>query len=219
MKKLIAVVFACLLFCADSLAQNAAPFAAEIAAFKKADSIAPQSQGAILFVGSSSFRLWNGVEQTFPNKTIINRGFGGSSLVDVIRYANDIIFPYNPKQIVIYCGENDIASSDTLSAVTVATRFEELFTLIRSRLPDVPVAFVSIKPSPSRWQMRERMQAANKAIKDFLKSQKRTKYVDVWDDMLNDNGEPRAEIFVGDKLHMNEQGYAIWTKKIVKVLK
>jgi hypothetical protein len=132
-----------------ALAQHP-PFYDEIQNFKKQDSIKPPPQQAILFVGSSSFHFWTDVQDYFPGYTIINRGFGGSSLPDVIRYANDIIFPYHPKQIVIYCGENDLAFSNAVTEDTVFNRFKTLFALIRSKLNDVPIVYVSIKPSPSR---------------------------------------------------------------------
>src|ERR1700712_5521146 len=105
----------------------------DIMAFKKQDSLNPPPKGAILFVGSSSFTKWKNVQNMFPAYTIINRGFGGSSLPDVIRYANDVIFPYQPKQVVIYCGENDVASGNVDSKL-VADRFKTLFELIRSKL-------------------------------------------------------------------------------------
>lgn len=128
---------------------EAQAFAGEIKAFKQQDSVSFPPKGAILFVGSSSFRFWTDVDQYFPGYTIINRGFGGSSFPDVIRYAPDIIFPYQPKQIVIYCGDNDFAASDSVSSQTVFGRFKELFTLIRAKMPDVNIVFVSMKPSPT----------------------------------------------------------------------
>ena len=195
-------------------AQEQAPYRNEIQSFKKSDSLQQPKKNTILFVGSSSFRLWKDIQQAFPTHTIINRGFGGSSFPDVIRYADDIIFPYQPKQIVIYCGENDFASSDTVTSGLVVQRFEKLFTLIREKLPNVAVAYVSMKPSPSRWQLKEKMQDANKQIKTFLKKKKKTAFIDVWEPMLNEEGKPKDELFVGDKLHMNEKGYAIWQKKI-----
>src|SRR3978361_1564766 len=112
-------------------AQDMPPFYSEIRSFKKKDSTHFPPKHAILFVGSSSFTKWVDVQDYFPGYTIINRGFGGSSLPDVIRYAYDIIFPYQPKQILIYCGENDFASSDTVSVNTVYERFKTLFLLIR----------------------------------------------------------------------------------------
>ena len=106
----------------------------DIQAFKKQDSVSFPPKNAILFIGSSSFTKWTDVQKYFPGYTIINRGFGGSSLPDLIRYANEIVFPYQPKQIVIYCGENDLARSDTVTAELVVKRFRQLFTIIRNKL-------------------------------------------------------------------------------------
>jgi lysophospholipase L1-like esterase len=193
---------------------TAQPFAADIAAFKKQDSVSFPPKNAILFVGSSSFTNWKDVQNYFPGYTIINRGFGGSSLPDVIRYANDIIFPYLPKQIVIYCGENDIAGDSTVTGKMVSERFEQLFTDIRKQLPGVPVVYISMKPSPSRWHMKDRMIEGNERIKKFLKKKKNVKFISVWKSMLGPDGTPVKEIFLEDKLHMNAKGYAIWQKLI-----
>ena len=214
MNKLFVRAAFVLLFAVVSTAAFAQPFADEIAAFKKQDSIAFPPKHAILFVGSSSFRKWQDVSAYFPNYTIINRGFGGSTLPDMIRYEQDIIFRYQPKQIVIYCGENDVASSDTVTAQLVFDRFKKLYTDIRLVMPDVPVLFVSLKPSPARWQMRDRMIAANKLIKKYLKKKNNAAFVSVWNDMLGADGKPMPDIFVGDNLHMNAKGYAICQKII-----
>ena len=117
------------------LASNLPPFWNDIQNFKKQDSISFPPKNAILFIGSSSFTLWKDVQQYFPGYTIVNRGFGGSTLLDQLRYADDIIFPYEPKQIVIYCGENDLASSDNIHAADVVQRFKTLFAMIRQNLP------------------------------------------------------------------------------------
>src|SRR5678816_4225979 len=109
----------------------------DVQAFKKQDSINPPPKNAILFAGSSSFTNWKDVQDYFPGYTIINRGFGGSSLPDLIRYENDVIFKYKPKQIVMYCGENDLAASDTVTAQIVFNRFQKLFTDIRKGFPDI----------------------------------------------------------------------------------
>ncbi|HYJ62537.1 MAG TPA: GDSL-type esterase/lipase family protein [Parafilimonas sp.] len=190
------------------------PFYDEIRAFKIEDSLHKPAQHAILFVGSSSFRKWTDVQSYFPGYTIINRGFGGSSLPDVIRYANDIIFPYNPKEIVIYCGENDFAGDESIGAETVFDRFKTLYGMIRKKLPAIPVVYISIKPSPSRRQYWTKMIAANKMIKDYISKQPHTSFVDVFDLMLNDHNQPKPEIFLGDSLHMNANGYKIWQKAI-----
>jgi lysophospholipase L1-like esterase len=202
-----------LVFAFKTNAQQPA-FYEEIQAFKRQDSSNPPPQHAILFVGSSSFRKWTDVQSYFPDYTIINRGFGGSSLPDVIYYANDIIFPYQPKEIVIYCGENDFASSDTVSAQTVVNRFITLYGMIRAKMKDVPVVFISIKPSPSRRKYRTKMTEANRQIKAYLAMQPHTSYVDVFTLMMDQNNQPKPEIFLDDSLHMNAKGYAIWQKAI-----
>ncbi|WP_276497370.1 SGNH/GDSL hydrolase family protein [Pontibacter litorisediminis] len=194
-------------------AQNDPPFWNEIQAFKQQDSVQMPPQNAVLFVGSSSFRLWDNMQEMFPGHTVINRGFGGSNLLDLKRYLNDIVLPYQPRQIVIYSGENDIAS-DTVQAPEVLQRFQEVFQRIRQELPQVPVVFVSIKPSPSRSKYKPVMEESNRLIKAYLQTQPKTKYVDVYTPMLQANGKPKPEIFTQDSLHMNQQGYQIWRKKI-----
>jgi len=207
------ILFICLLLNA-ALVTIAQPFAADIAAFKKKDSISFPPKNAILFVGSSSFTKWTDVQDYFPNYTIINRGFGGSSIPDVIRYAGDIIFPYEPKQIVIYCGENDFAGNDSLYPGQVAKRFFDLFELIRSRYKKVPIAYISMKPSPSRKNLIPKFNVANVMIKSFLKTKKKTAFIDVFPAMLDKDGMPIADIFLEDQLHMNAKGYVIWQKII-----
>jgi lysophospholipase L1-like esterase len=198
---------------------NAQPFAAEIAAFKKQDSISFPPTNAILFVGSSSFTNWKDVQDYFPKYTIINRGFGGSSLTDLIQYQKEIIFSYQPKQIIIYCGENDLAGSDTVTAKTVYHRFRKLYFSIKKQLPGVPIAFVSLKPSASRWNLRFKMMEVNSMVKKFLLKTRGNRFIDVYHPMLDKNGEPIREIFLEDNLHMNAKGYAIWQKLIEPVLK
>jgi len=224
MKNIFFGLIVCLLFACSSHehANTQAPFAKSIAAFKKQDSISFPPANAILFIGSSSFTLWDDVQNYFPGHTIINRGFGGSTLEDQIRYANDIIFPYKPKQIIIYCGENDLAFSDTVTAVMVFERFKELLQIIRKKLPDIPIAYISMKPSPSRRHLFSKMREGNQLISDFLASQNstlssnmsRTVFIEVHSKMLNERGEPFPEIFFDDSLHMNAKGYSIWQKEI-----
>jgi len=197
-----------------SHAQQAAPFQDEINQFKQQDKQHVPPKNAILFVGSSSFRMWSDVQDYFPGYTIINRGFGGSTLPDVIHYAPDIIYPYHPKQVVIYCGDNDLAASDTVTANTVFERFKTLFTMIRQNQPDVSVVFVSIKPSPSREQLMPKMKEANALIQQFLKTKQHTAYVDVFTPMLDATDKPRKELFKEDMLHMKPAGYAIWQKAL-----
>lgn len=196
----------------------AQPFAKEIAAFKKQDSIGLPPKNAILFVGSSSFRMWTDIQKDFPGHVIINRGFGGSTIPDVIRYATDIITPYKPKQVVIYCGENDFAENDSLQPPDIAHRFIELFNLIRKNNKKVSIAYVSMKPSPSRKALWPRFTAANALIENFLNKQKSAAYINVWDAMLQADGKPVPGIYLADDLHMNKNGYAIWQKIIAPYL-
>ena len=198
--------------------QEPYPFWNDIQAFKQKDSTNFPPANEILFVGSSSFTKWTDVQDYFPSYPIINRGFGGSSLPDVIRYANDIIYPYKPKQIVIYCGENDLASSDSVTAQTVFDRFEILYSMIRGKFKNIPLIYISLKPSPSRQKLMSKMVAVNNAIQSFLKKKKNTVFVDVYHKMLKADGTPLDDIFLDDKLHMNSKGYAIWQKEIAPFL-
>lgn len=199
---------------ATARAQQAPPFWNEISAFKASDIVAPPPQDAILFVGSSSFRMWHDVQAAFPGYQIINRGFGGSQLTDVIRYFYDIILPYHPRQIVIYCGENDLVEKG-VKAKDVSIRFQTLFCMIRKNLPDAMVDFVSIKPSPSRAAVRNEVVAANQMIKNFITSQSKARYIDVYQKMIDANGNVMNDIFKEDMLHLNEKGYVIWQKAIL----
>jgi lysophospholipase L1-like esterase len=202
-------------FTSHCLAQS---FADEIKEFKNQDRINPPPVNAILFVGSSSFRKWTDISSYFPGYTIINRGFGGSSLPDVIFYAPEIIVPYHPKQVVIYCGDNDLASSDAVTADTVFERFRVLFELIRNNLPGENILFISIKPSPSRIRLKEKMEKANLLIQTYLSLQQHAGFVDVYHKMLNPDGSVMTDIFLEDNLHMNAKGYAIWQKVITPYL-
>ncbi|MEI9909431.1 MAG: GDSL-type esterase/lipase family protein [Bacteroidota bacterium] len=190
------------------------PFWSDIQNFKKQDAISFPPKNAILFIGSSSFTNWKDVQDYFPGLAIINRGFGGSTLLDQLRYEKDIIFPYQPKQIVIYCGENDLASSDSIQAGMVYERFKTLFNDIRDKIPNVPIAFISLKPSPSRRHLMEKMDKANIFVRAFLNMQKNTVFIDVYHKMLNEAGQPLPEIFLDDSLHMNAKGYTIWQEAI-----
>ena len=211
-KKLKLLLFFLLIF--DFVNAQNAPFYSEIQQFKTQDSIHFPPKKAILFLGSSSFRKWEDVQKYFPDYKIINRGFGGSTIADAIYYAEEIVFPYDPKQVVIYEGDNDLASSDKITADSVLNRFKQLFNLIRNNLPNTSIAFVSIKPSPSREKLIPEMKDANSLIKIFLKDKKNTAFIDVYHAMLNKDGKPDKSIFLEDELHMNDKGYRIWQKII-----
>lgn len=211
-KAFIALLFLLSAVIDKTLAQEP-PFYDEIKAFRAQDSVQFPPKNAILFIGSSSFNFWKDMPDYFPGYTLINRGFGGSSLPDVIRYAEDIIYPYQPKQIVIYCGENDL-TDDKVTPQIVLERLKTLFGMVRGKFKNIPVVYVSIKPSPSRQHLMPRMVQANRLIREFLQTQKNAVFVDVYSKMLLPDGTPRKDIFIGDNLHMNAKGYAIWKKEI-----
>ena len=195
------------------------PFQEEINVFIKKDSIAMPADNSILFVGSSSFNYWKDISNYFPGYAIINRGFGGSSLTDIIHFNQETILKYKPKQIYIYCGENDIAASDTITPQIVFERFKTLHSIIRTHLGNnIPVMYVSIKPSVARWSMEDKFVTANSLIRNFINKQKQTQFLDVHSAMLDTNGEVYKDIFIADKLHMNAKGYAIWQKIIAPTL-
>lgn len=195
------------------------PFLNEIKYFKKQDSLHFPPKKAILFIGSSTFTKWKDVQDYFPGHTIINRGFGGSSLPNVIQHANDIIFPYQPKQIVIYCGENDFTGGDHITADTVTARVKQLIELIRTKYPRVPIAYISIKPSPSRLKYQAKMVEANGMIAKMAKKMRRVTFINTYNSMFNADGSIMQDIFLSDNLHMNAKGYAIWQKIIEPYLK
>jgi lysophospholipase L1-like esterase len=205
------------LLAAIALTQKA-PFYDEVMAFAKADQVHKPALHQILFIGSSSFTRWENVNQDLPGFGILNRAFGGSSLPDVIRYVDLVVTPYEPRQIVLYCGENDFAGDPSLAPETVTSRFKTLYTLIRQRESQVPFVYVSMKPSPSRWNLYPKMQASNAQIKSFLETQPNSQYVEIGDTMLDNSGQPKPEIFVSDNLHMNEKGYQLWADRLRTVL-
>jgi lysophospholipase L1-like esterase len=191
------------------------PYQNDIQAFKRADSISAPPSHAIVFVGSSSFTKWTDVADYFPGYTIINRGFGGSTLPDVIRFAPETILKYHPKQVLVYCGDNDLASSETVTPLMVLSRFKTLFYIIRKNEPKANISYVSIKPSPSREHLMPKMEKTNAMIKAFLAKQKNSAFINIYDAMLGADHKPRSDIFIEDNLHMNAKGYAIW-QEIIK---
>jgi lysophospholipase L1-like esterase len=184
----------------------------EISAFEQQDQAIPPVKNGILFTGSSSIRGWKSLAEDFPGKPVLNRGFGGSEIEDITQNFDRLITPYTPRQIVIYSGDNDINSGK--SPEQVARDFQELFARIRAELPKTHVVFISIKPSPARWEKREEMAQANLLIQQFLESKKRTAFVDIWPLMLGPGGQPIRSLYLGDGLHMTPAGYAVWAEAV-----
>lgn len=191
----------------------------DIQNFKKEDQQNPPPKDAILFLGSSSFTKWTDVADYFPTKTIINRGFGGSRLTDLNDFADDLLSPYQPKQIIIYCGENDFADNHKLKAKVVVNRFKSFYKKIRERFPNIEVDYISIKYSPSREVIWPQMKEANKKIAAFMEKEPNAEFIDVTKAMQDANGNVRKDIFVEDMLHFKPEGYQIWTKVMTPYMK
>lgn len=206
------VITLLLLTTALSVRAADAPFDKEIRAFEVADAKQPPPRNAVLFVGSSSIRLWSTLAQDFPDFPVINRGFGGSEIADSTRYADRIVIPYHPRRIVMYAGDNDIAKGK--SPQQVAEDFRAFVEKVRAALPDVPISYICIKPSPQRWKLVDKIKQANHLIDQYAATQKNIDYIDVFAPMLGPDGTPRKELFRDDGLHLNHEGYELWTSII-----
>jgi lysophospholipase L1-like esterase len=181
----------------------------EVQAFEAADRAHPPPANAVLFLGSSSIRLWKTLEADFPGLRVINRGFGGSHLADSVALADRLVLPCKPRMIVVYAGDNDIASGK--SPAEVSGDFDRLVNKLHRSLPSARIAFISIKPSPSRWKFVEQIKSANRQIQEACRKDNRLIYIDVFSRMLGPDGMPNEDLFVDDKLHLNARGYALWT--------
>jgi len=209
-----------LLLLAGSVAHARPPppqhWQADIDALVAGDSAHPPPQHGVLFVGSSSIRMWTTLATAFPGVPVVNRGFGGSAIADSTFYADRIITACHPKVIVMYAGDNDIAEGDTPRQVLDG--FKAFVGRVRHDLPDVAIAYISIKPSLARFAMWPQMREANRLISEWSRTQSRVAFVDVAPKMLDAHGEPRAELLREDGLHMTRAGYAIWIEALEPVL-
>ncbi len=182
------------------------------AEFADADRLHPRPAGGVLFVGSSSIRLWNDLEHQFDTAPVIKRGFGGSKLSDCVEHLNRLVVRYRPRTVLVYAGDNDLAAGTTPQEV--ARRFAAFVTGVRRELPDTRVAFISIKPSPSRKALLPSIREANALIKDYAGAQERVAFIDIYTPMVDADGQPRPELFRADALHLNAAGYALWKQAI-----
>lgn len=187
-----------------------------IAAFEAADAKQMPAPGGIVFVGSSSIRLWD-TEKWFPEQDIINRGFGGSQIADSAHFADRIILKYRPRVVVLYAGDNDISAKKT--PARVAADFHRFTDAIHNALPETKIVFIAIKPSLRRWEIYETMAQANRLIQQQCQDDKRLQYLDIAGPMLGDDGKPRGELFAKDGLHLSEEGYRLWTSLLKPHLK
>jgi lysophospholipase L1-like esterase len=213
------VLSALLLFAAPGHGREAPAadqWRAEIDALTANDRSQPPPRHGVLFVGSSSIRMWTTLAADFPGVPVINRGFGGSMIPDSTRHAGRIVVPYRPKLIVLYAGDNDIDGGH--SPRQVIADFKAFVARVRRDLPHVAVAFVSIKPSVARARLWPRMREANAGIERWAATQRRVRCVDVASRMLDAQGRPRPELLREDGLHMTAAGYAIWIAALEPVL-
>jgi len=202
---------------ADQAAVRPDRWEAEIAKLEKADRENPPPPGAVVFVGSSSVRRWKTLKEDFPGIPVINHGFGGSRIADCTRYIDRIVVPCRPRMVVLYAGDNDLAGRRT--PTQVFEDYREFVEQVRRKLPGVPIAYISIKPSPARRKYQEAMREANEMIRAYVVGEDDLIYIDVFTPMLGPDGTPRPELFVADRLHLSKQGYDLWREIVAPHLK
>jgi lysophospholipase L1-like esterase len=183
-----------------------------LAAFAAADLKSAPPHGAVLFVGSSSIRMWDDLEEQFKDARVLKRGFGGSRLTDCVKHLDRLVITYQPRLVMLYAGDNDLAEGG--SPEDVLERVKAFADGVHGRLPDTQVTFISIKPSPARRALLGKARAANELVRAYADAHPKVDYIDVFSPMLAADGAPRAELFRNDALHLNDQGYALWRKII-----
>jgi lysophospholipase L1-like esterase len=190
-------------------------WAEAIAKFEEEDKKMPPPKGGVMFLGSSSIRGWD-TTKWFPDLQVVNRGFGGSQICDSTHYADRLVNIHQPRIVVFYAGDNDIAGGK--SPEQVRDDFHEFVEKVRGPQPELPIVFISIKPSIARWKLADKIKEANRLIQEDIEELGNIEYLDVWPAMLNDQGEPREEIFGEDGLHLNQDGYKIWTELVMPLV-
>lgn len=184
----------------------------DIAAFEQADRLAPPPKGALLFIGASYITKWTTLAQDFPQVQVINRGFGGSEIVDATHFASRVIFPYAPRAIYFRSGGNDLWRG--ASAEKVFADFKEFVTVVHAKLPNTEIVFMSLSPSIARWKGTDKEKALNTLVADYIKGKPRLRYIDTYDMVLGANGQPRPELFVEDGLHLTAEGYKVFAARV-----
>ena len=198
-------LFAMSLFAAEKT--PAEKWEKDMLAFEAADKTNMPPEGAVLFIGSSTIRLWKTLATDFPEYKVINRGFGGSQIADSVYFADRIVIPYKPRMIVFYAGGNDINAGKTPEQV--ANDFKVFVEKVRAKLPDVRIAFMASGPSIKRWAQADKQRKLNQLVKDYIEKGANMDYIDAFDVFLGQDGQPRSELFAADKLHNSPEGYKI----------
>lgn len=206
----VATLFTLLLINLNLSAQDKPPFWDDIQTIKAYDKIYAAPENPILFIGSSSIRLWVDFTKTFRDYTVLNRGVGGEVTSDTDRYLEDLVFPYRPKQVVIYVGENDVFKAK--DGEEIFESFKKLYAHLRTGMPEVPVIYIALKGSPSRKEHLPKVIKANSLIQEFIQKEKNIVFLDIFHPMLDSKGNMQPELFKTDMLHMNASGYKIWNK-------
>jgi lysophospholipase L1-like esterase len=191
---------------------------ADIRKFEAQDRTSPPAAGGVVFVGSSSIVRWK-LADAFPDlgPRAINRGFGGSSMVDVVRYADRIVVPYKPRTVVLYEGDNDLMSTDTPEQV--ASQFTQFLDRVHRGAPDAKIVAIAVKPSVQRWAKIDKARAINALMQAECERRPYATFVDVEKPMLSADGQPRPELYVEDGLHMSPAGYQIWNQLIASLVR
>jgi len=190
---------------------------AAIDAFAAEDRLHAPEPGGVLFVGSSSIRLWDSLQSQFKDVRVVQRGFGGSRLFDCAEHVQALVVPYKPRLVVLYAGDNDLVEGRTPHDVLASLR--AFVEGVRSALPGTRIAYMSIKPSPLRAALLPLVREANGLARAYLSSDPELTYVDVFTEMLDPEGQPRRELFQPDALHLNARGYLIWQAALSAVVK
>lgn len=193
-----------------------ARFEKDIAAYEAMDKTNRPPSRPIVFLGSSSIRMWKTLAEDFPKHKVMNRGFGGSHVSDSVAFAERIVTPYKPRLVLMYAGDNDIGAGKTPEQVL--SDFKAFVAKVHAANKKTKVSYIAIKPSLKRWNLVEQVKEANRLIAEYCKSDKRLDYIDVFTPMLGADGLPKPELFVKDGLHMTPEGYAIWTAVVKKHL-
>jgi lysophospholipase L1-like esterase len=212
--RLLAVLLA--LLAAGPLSAAPDHWAGEIAALTAQDETNPPPAGGVVFVGSSSIRMWRTLAEDFPGIATINRGFGGSALADSVHYADRIVLPYRPQIVVLFAGTNDLNSGQTPEAVLAD--FQAFRAKLHAALPATRLLYLSITLAPSRAAVHPQMRAANRLIAADIATDPRCTFVDINTPMSGPDGLPPESLFNADRLHLNADGYAIWTKTLAPYL-
>ncbi len=185
---------------------------AEIAAYEAADRTSPPPKGGVLFVGSSTIRLWKTLPEDFPDHKVVNRGFGGSEIVDTTHFADRIIFPHAPRQIFLRAGGNDIHAGRLPEQV--AADFADFVRVVHDRLPKAEIVYIPVSPAPARWGESDKYRALNRKIRKLALGMPRVSYVDAYEISLDPDGRARDELFLADKLHFNAEGYKLLADRV-----